>query len=918
MESKKTFKDIVRAGVATTIGGATAISGAALPAFATSPSQMIDADMPAKRAIYAQSELKYTPQTPDEAKEALERAKALAAEATTNKDALEASFNIAKSAHEDAQATHDGNVQAASNATQSAKDAFANLVTDIENDYQSAVEAQDAARDTCDQAKVLEMNYKNALEKAEAEVPEKSAAYDAALYDDPGDIQPALDTLTAARNAYADAEQAHTDAVSKRDAAYANLNEKNQALSDANAALNNAKSGLAAAESALQSAQSAYDRALSELNGTIDGVSLESKRQEADAARSTFEEKQNLRRQAEIAVTEAETAYNKAVNDKAAAQAAADAAQRESDSIDLNSAQNTVNDAQSAFNSAEAELNSITTQVNDARQTLANLESEKQQAITVSSQAEQEYYDAQNAYNNAEASGGSGSDGGGDAGDLGGGSDAGFDISTQSNEDLKAAMDAAFEAWMQAQGTVASKQEECNSAQSTLDGLVAQESTATGALESARAKLADAQNTYARLEEQKNTANQTRDQKLAEVSTLEYDTIPTKSQDLSNAKSTYNNALAEEQAAQRDYSTQHDEYTNLLNSLGPSAENLLTAENMLYTQREAKQSAEELVTAANKAITDAEAEVQKATDAIQPAEAEVVARQNALAPLEQAKIAAESDYEQLNARRMRIVEAEKELREAEEAVTNLNTKIEEIAGTIADAEEQVRVCQEELDRKAAMMDRASSFSYESALEKPIDDEDFAYLNEFITKQREAEASVKTSADALVAAKDAREAAEGAFNESYDAWVEALALQAQAQADYDELLAQDSNPGTPGDDGNQGTEGTPGEPGTSGTPGSPSGGAPIAGAGAHTKGATDAGLTPAVYTPGKADNAQGVIGDQLAEAQPAAYTPQEVTAAGLDDATLTNVALAAGAAVVGIGAVGAGVGIGVRRHRRKEI
>ena len=133
--------------------------------------------------------------------------------------------------------------------------------------------------------------------------------------------------------------------------------------------------------------------------------------------------------------------------------------------------------------------------------------------------------------------------------------------------------------------------------------------------------------------------------------------------------------------------------------------------------------------------------------------------------------------------------AEREASEAKDtAATELgNAEADELQAE-ADLEAAIQAYEDAKDLKG----RADLLSYEDALETPITDEDFTYLNDYINAIADADAAVVAAQKTAEEKKATLKEAQKVYDDAKAAHLVTLANLAAAQADYDKFAQEEAD------------------------------------------------------------------------------------------------------------------------------
>ena len=156
---------------------------------------------------------------------------------------------------------------------------------------------------------------------------------------------------------------------------------------------------------------------------------------------------------------------------------------------------------------------------------------------------------------------------------------------------------------------------------------------------------------------------------------------------------------------------------------------------------------------------------------------------------------AQAEYERQAAYLTAVSEAENELETAGLAVESAQYALEAAREAYAQAEKNIPVREAELEAAKDKQARAYQLSYENAYENEITDEDFAYLNEYISEVKRTEKEAATAAAALQPAQEAYDSADKAYREALAVYTNALADVAVCQDDYNNYLIAEKKEST---------------------------------------------------------------------------------------------------------------------------
>ena len=111
----------------------------------------------------------------------------------------------------------------------------------------------------------------------------------------------------------------------------------------------------------------------------------------------------------------------------------------------------------------------------------------------------------------------------------------------------------------------------------------------------------------------------------------------------------------------------------------------------------------------------------------------------------------------------------------------------------AQAEQNIPVREAELEAAKDKQTRAYQLSYENAFENEITDEDFTYLNEYISEVKRTEKEAAAAVAAIQPAQEAYDSADKAYREAMAVYTNALADVAVCRDDYNNyLIAEEKN------------------------------------------------------------------------------------------------------------------------------
>ena len=133
--------------------------------------------------------------------------------------------------------------------------------------------------------------------------------------------------------------------------------------------------------------------------------------------------------------------------------------------------------------------------------------------------------------------------------------------------------------------------------------------------------------------------------------------------------------------------------------------------------------------------------------------------------------------------------AQNAVKDAEDALTQAGNDVTNAENAVAQADDTLTQAIADYESAKDLNERASKLSFDDALENPVTDADFAYLNDYIAKIREADQAVLDAKENKAAKEKALETAEADYESAKQAHLLALADLAVAQSDYDRMVKE---------------------------------------------------------------------------------------------------------------------------------
>lgn len=326
---------------------------------------------------------------------------------------------------------------------------------------------------------------------------------------------------------------------------------------------------------------------------------------------------------------------------------------------------------------------------------------------------------------------------------------------------------AALKADEAAQADLTSKTEIMNASKSSFDSASLAYENADSDHEAAALSLASLKGTLDRAIEAIDLANTEVDQAVFDAKNA--------TNAVQTAISTLNSKSANYEAIVEKHNKLVSEVSNAYAPYAAAQAVLDEAETALQMASSSNTAAEEAVTNATSRVNYTEAYVATTNSAFQSAQDRLDAAQAAVDTFSEVA-------EEFNIASDELDRAIERVDLCTVANMEANERMHDCIVALSSATKQ----SENTDNKLA---RAQALSYEDALQNPVEDPDFAFLNEYVEKQREAEALIPFAVQNALIAEKAMNEAKSNYAVAYDAWTEAATIQKVAQANYDTHFAK---------------------------------------------------------------------------------------------------------------------------------
>lgn len=261
-------------------------------------------------------------------------------------------------------------------------------------------------------------------------------------------------------------------------------------------------------------------------------------------------------------------------------------------------------------------------------------------------------------------------------------------------------------------------------------------------------------------------------------------------------KEAYDAAVKEETAKKNALSAAEEERDRIESEI---AADIADKRADMESKESALENAEDTLTKAEQSVTDAKDALTTADDKLEEVTVQLANAEAAIKPLIEDKDISQEVKNEIQAEYDALVEAitplwnaQKAEKEASDAKDNAATEYGNAQADELQAQEDLKAAIQAYEEAKDLKGRADLLSYEDALETPVTDEDFAYLNDYINAIADADAAVvavqKLADEKAAALADAKKVYEDAKADHKIT----LANLAAAQADYDRFAQEEAD------------------------------------------------------------------------------------------------------------------------------